>query len=180
MEFLSKTCVLWHRQFVVSFVPRLRNAFTKVFTDGAMASKFIKEHYQGAHKAFVTILKRYYTSSASSNFPKTIDDNYHLIASDVAFNTACTLLRSDKLEQRVAGIKEISEQLKNTRFGMLRRGLSDKDILARLIQHNILEQVFGGAESHVQLVQRGEELLRFMIDQREFNENEIRIVWNAA
>lgn len=32
----------------------------------------------------------------------------------------------------------------------------------------------------MQLVQRGEEILRFMIDQRQFNEQEISIVWNAA
>ena len=63
---------------------------------------------------------------------------------------------------------------------MMRRGLSDKELVDRLHQYNALEQVFAGKETHVQLVQRGEELLRFLIDQRAFNEPEIEIVWNAA
>jgi hypothetical protein len=60
-----------------------------------------------------------------------------------------------------------------------RKGLSDKDILHKLNEMQVLESIFGGAESHVQLVQRGEEVLRFLIDQKAFGEQEIRTVWDA-
>ena len=63
---------------------------------------------------------------------------------------------------------------------MVRKGLSDQEILHRLHKHNLLDAIFGGAESHVQLVQRGEEILKFLVDQKTFNEQEIRTVWQAA
>jgi hypothetical protein len=52
--------------------------------------------------------------------------------------------------------------------------------MKNLREMNVLDQIFGGAESHVQLIQRGEEILKFMIDQKAFNEPEIRTVWSAV
>lgn len=102
------------------------------------------------------------------------------MASNLAFVSACTLLKSEKLEQRVAGLKEINEQIRNTRFGIIRKGLSDAEILKKLNELNVLESIFGGAESHVQLIQRGEEILKFLLDQRAFDEPEIRTIWDAV
>ena len=111
LEFLSKTMPLWQKQFSCWFIPKLRFAFKQAMVGGAVLIKFHKDNFSGAHKALNTILKRYYTSVPSTNEAAklTIDDNYHSIAPDVLFTAACNLLRSDRLEQKVAGLKEINE-----------------------------------------------------------------------
>jgi len=104
---------------------------------------------QKVNKAFTSILKRFYTSSPSSSNPKNSEDNYHLISADIMFKVACSLLKSEKLAQRVSGLNEINEQLKNSRFGINRRGLSEKEMLTRLRGNNVLEIVFGASDLHV-------------------------------
>ncbi len=128
----------------------------------------------------MALLKRYYPSSPSSMLPKNIDDNYHLIYSDVNFKAYCTLLQSDRLEQRVAGLSKINDALGGTRVAYNRKGLSDPEILSRLRKYNILEKVFRGNESHVQLIQRSEEVLRFLIEQNDFRKTDIQNVWNSV
>jgi hypothetical protein len=49
-------------------------------------------------------LKRYYPSQPSGSSVRTLDDNYYLIEADMIFCVAITLLKSEKLEQRVAGL----------------------------------------------------------------------------
>lgn len=43
-----------------------------------------------------------------------------------------------------------------------------------------MEAVFEAKRSHVQLLQRGKDILWFLIDQNQFNEKEIRIVWSST
>lgn len=179
-EFLAKTMPLWHRQFAVDYIPRFRVAFEKYFSSMAITVKFHRDAFSSSIKSLTTILKRYYPSSPSSTTPKEVDDNYPLIQQNVSFLASITLLQSDKLEQRVAAMNQINEVLKGTRYSTYgRKGLTDKDILDRLLKNNVLSAIFGGAESHVQLVQRGEEVIRFLIDAKAFNEHEIRTVWRA-
>ena len=118
---------------------------------GVLQLKFNREHLVSAQKSFVNILKRYYPSSASGSIVKYLDDNYHLIESDLGFQIACNLLKSDKLEQRVTGINQINEQIK-PKFTAYRKGLSEKDMLQRLREQNVIEIIFGEKDSHVQLV----------------------------
>jgi|LauGreDrversion4_2_1035121.scaffolds.fasta_scaffold04400_3 hypothetical protein len=53
MEFLSKTLPLWHRQFAVDYIQKLRFAFERVFLSSSITNKFNKDHFSGAHKCFV-------------------------------------------------------------------------------------------------------------------------------
>ena len=66
------------------------------------SSKVRKEDLANTKKAFIDILKRYYPSKANV----TIDNilNYQYIEQDLGFHIACNLLKSEKLEQRVAGL----------------------------------------------------------------------------
>jgi hypothetical protein len=53
-------------------------------------------------------------------------------------------------------------------------------MLRKLTELRVLNSIFSGAESHVQLISRGEEILKFLVDQKAFNEPEIRTVWSAV
>ena len=44
----------------------------------------------------------------------------------------------------------------------------------------MIEVIFGEKDSHVQLVQRGLELIKFLVDQKDFNEQDLELVWAAA
>lgn len=61
---------------------------------------------------------------------------------ELNFNIGFSLLKSEKLEQRVQGLKEIVEQIKNTKF-TVRKVLSVKQVLNRLQECNIFETIFG-------------------------------------
>ena len=53
-------------------------------------------------------------------------------------------------------------------------------MLNRLREHNVVEVIFGEKESHVQLAQRSLELIRFLVDQKDFRERDLELVWNSA
>jgi hypothetical protein len=87
----------------------MRAIFERVITNSVLTVKFHRDFYKGALKSFTQLIKRYYTSSPGFDIPRSPDDNYHLISSTVGFVSACCLLRSEKLELRVAGLNEINE-----------------------------------------------------------------------
>jgi len=76
---------LFLKQFVAYYTPLLKDAFIKVMLGGVLQLKFNREHLISAQKSFVSILKRHYPSSASGHTVKFLDDNYHLIESDLGF-----------------------------------------------------------------------------------------------
>jgi hypothetical protein len=53
-------------------------------------------------------------------------------------------------------------------------------MLFRLREQNVTEVIFGEKDSHVQLVQRGLELIKFLVDQKDFTEKDLELVWNSA
>ena len=108
VEFLSKIYSLFTRQYVILFTPKIKDAFQSAIMSGSLKSSFNKDHLTSAQSNFEKILKRYYPSAPSGSTIKSLDDNYHLIASDAAFCIACTLLKSEKLEQRVSGLSQIN------------------------------------------------------------------------
>jgi hypothetical protein len=71
---------------------------------GPLKVNFVREHLTGAQANFTKLLKRYYPWAPSGSLIRTLDDNYHLIDADMIFCVAITLLKSEKLEQRVAGL----------------------------------------------------------------------------
>jgi len=103
-EFLAKINPLLARQFMVYFTPRFKNAFLKAIMSGPLKSSFNKDHLSGAQGNFTKLLKRYYPWHPSGSSVRTLDDNYHLIEADMIFSVAITLLKSEKLEQRVSGL----------------------------------------------------------------------------
>jgi predicted SpoU family rRNA methylase len=50
---------------------------------------------------------------------------------ELNFNVGFSLLKSEKLEQRVQGIKEIIEQIKGTKFSV-RKTLNAKQVMQKL------------------------------------------------
>lgn len=69
---------------------------------------------------------------------------------ELSFNLGFSLLKSEKLEQRVQGVKEIIEQIKNTKF-TTRMSLNARQVIARLKQSDIFESIFG-EKYHIQLI----------------------------
>lgn len=53
-------------------------------------------------------------------------------------------------------------------------------MLQRLREQNVVEVIFGEKDSHVQLVQRGLELIKFLVDQKDFTEKDLGLVWSSA
>ena len=58
--------------------------------------------------------------------------------------------------------------------------MTDREMLIRLREQNVIEVIFGDKDSHVQLVQRGLELIKFLVDQKEFTEKDLDLVWSMA
>jgi hypothetical protein len=108
MEFLKKVYPLLNRQFMVQYTPRLKDAVITIMMGGAMlSSKVRKEDLTNTKKAFIDILKRYYPSKANVAVDNLL--NYQYIECDLGFHMACNLLKSEKLDQRVAGLSQVNE-----------------------------------------------------------------------
>jgi len=85
-------------------------------------------------------LKRHYTVPAHSQ-----------IMGYLYLNVGLGLLKSDKLEKRIQGLKEIIEQIRNTRHGITRRSLHVKEVIDKVKEERVFELVFGESY-HIQLV----------------------------
>ncbi|CDW78148.1 ubiquitin carboxyl-terminal hydrolase family protein [Stylonychia lemnae] len=173
LDFLSKTQTLWHRQFMCKFIPLLREAaeYAVLHRDnkngGALQQKFTKESLLGVQKALQGVIRRYYTQ-----------EKYAQLMAEFNFNIGFQLLRSEKLEQRILGIKEIIDQIKNTKFAA-RKMISSKDVMKKLKTDNVFEQIFG-ENYHIQLIQRSQEIIKFYINEKEITEVEIDQIWQAT
>lgn len=53
-------------------------------------------------------------------------------------------------------------------------------MVKRLRDLNVMEIIFGDKDSHIQLVMRGLELVKFLVQQREFSQQYLELVWTAA
>ncbi len=53
-------------------------------------------------------------------------------------------------------------------------------MVKRLRDMNVMEIIFGDKDSHIQLVMRGLELVKFLVQQREFSQQYLELVWTAA
>jgi hypothetical protein len=99
------------------------------------------------------------------------------------FCVAITLLKSEKLEQRVAGLNQINSVIRPTTtyyYNQPQRGLDKSEMVKRLRDMNVMEIIFGDKDSHIQLVMRGLELVKFLVQQREFSQQYLELVWAAA
>jgi hypothetical protein len=82
------------------------------------------------------------------------------------FCVAITLLKSEKLEQRVAGLNQINSVIRPTTtyyYNQPQRGLDKSEMVKRLRDMNVMEIIFGDKDSHIQLVMRGLELVKFLV-----------------
>jgi hypothetical protein len=61
---------------------------------------------------------------------------------ELVLSVGFSLMRSDKLEQRIQGLKEVLEQIKNTRL-TARKSISAKDVMRKLKKENIFDNIFG-------------------------------------
>lgn len=169
---------------MVYFTPRFKDAFLKAIMSGPLKVNFNKDHLAGAQSNFTKLLKRYYPWHPSGSAVRTLDDNYHLIDSDMIFSVAITLLKSEKLEQRVSGLNQINSLIKPATsyyvVNSVQRGLDKQEMLQRLRERNVMEIIFGDKDSHVQLVMRGLELVKFLVHMKEFSKKDLELVWNAA
>ena len=97
-------------------------------------------------------MKRYYPSQASGSYLRTLDDNYYLIEADMIFCVPITLLKSEKLEQRVAGLNQISSVIRPTTnyyYNQPQRGLDKSEMVKRLRDIYVMEIIFGDKDSHI-------------------------------
>jgi hypothetical protein len=85
----------WHRQFAVSFIPRLREVFERIITNPNILKKFNYDCYQRLMTSYEYILRRHYPSSASCIFTKDIDDNYHKIMAHLSFLVASNMISAE-------------------------------------------------------------------------------------
>jgi hypothetical protein len=52
--------------------------------------------------------------------------------------------------------------------------------MVKLRDLNVIEIIFGDKDSHIQLVMRGLELVKFLVQQREVSQQYLELIWTAA
>ena len=66
------------------------------------------------------------------------------------FCVPITLLKSEKLEQRVAGLNQISSVIRpTTNYNQPQRGLDKSEMVKRLRDIYVMEIIFGDKDSHI-------------------------------
>lgn len=69
---------------------------------------------------------------------------------ELMFNVGFSLMKSEKLEMRIQGLKEVCEQIKGTKMS-IKKTMNAKDVMAKLKKENIFELIFG-EHYHIQLI----------------------------
>ena len=65
------------------------------------------------------------------------------------------------------------------RHGSNRKNLTAKDVINKLKEENVFNEIFG-AKYHIQLVQRADELIQHLLYEKEFSDVELGYLWSAT
>lgn len=103
--------------------------------------------------------------------------NNHFLHELEDFSITCSIkfLKSTSLDKRIQAIKTLVDIIKTSK--------ADKDKSIRVLkiieEHKVFNEIFG-ANSHIQLINKSQELLEIMIQEDKLSDNELEIIWNAT
>jgi len=96
----------------------------------------------------------------------------------LAYNIGFSLLKSDKLEKRISGFREINYQIKQQKFSA-KKLITTSEVLQLIRDNNLFENIFG-EKYHIQLIQRSKDLIQYMNSEKLLGEEEIKWMWEAS
>ena len=94
---------------------------------------------------------------------------------DFSITLSIKLLKTNSLDKRIQAIKTIVELVKNSSDSKPK----NEKILKLIDENNVFNEIFGH-NSHIQLINKSQELLEIMIKSDRLSENEFELIWNAT
>ena len=170
MDWIGKVFPMYHRDFAAKFIPDIKNAVQNAILNAPEASirNVRREKIEGIVGRLNDLLKRVF------NYEQREIEIEHL-----NLDIVLMCLKSNFLERRIQGIKSLAETLTNLKYSKNNRVSADY-MLEWLEKHKILELIFDPKSYHVQIIQRSKEILKFLIVEDKFSQEQLDLFWRAT
>ena len=173
-ELIAGPINLYHRLFVSSelkmFLEAVQNYLQSV--SGKELQWLKKERIDGALSTIKDIMSRVYTKKKKNE-----------LINEQKISFATCLLKSNKLERRIQAVRTIADICKPSELffeGITHHKVNDNPALTRILKvSEFIKEVFG-KHSHIQLVQRSTDILKFMFPNSKITEADFNIIWDCC
>lgn len=171
-ELMAAPTNLYHRLFVRSgikdFVEAVAVYVQTVSVEQLQGLK--KEGLDAAFNMLEDLLTRVYTNRQKA-----------AVFTELKVSFAICLLKTDKLERRIQAVRMIGDICRASGFlyeGIVQHG--DNSALSRILKVSpFIAEVFG-KRSHIQLIQRSTDILRYILPHSEISQSDFNTIWNCC
>jgi len=177
LDIISAPHKLYHRLYVTEkisvFVKNVMKYMSNIPEEQLRCVK--KEKLDSFLTRMDDLMRRVYTA-------KTKGENSIMLRMGISIS----LLRSDQLERRIQAIRLIAETCKSAKASQeafVQSNLptaNDSQVLANLLQvPQIIEEIFG-KRSHIQLIQRSTDILKFILLYSKITKEDFNVIWDCC
>lgn len=166
LSLVSLPAVVYHRQVMADYAPRLIEAGTKrLLSAPDRALRDVRrEHIEAIVKAVDSLGKRVLEK------PEREEKNEVL-----GLEVALLCLNSAYMERRIQGIRDLNQLIKNYRTSSTR--LTGRFLVDWMQEHGLFEVLFDVKKTHLQLIQRSDEVLKLLLSEDRLEEGLLMKLW---
>ena len=177
IELMASPHNLYHRAYIIEAVaPFVENVFNYMAEIPDEQLRNVKrEKLDYAIAQMELLFRRTYTAKTKSE---------QGIRLKVAI--ALSLLRSELLERRIQAIRLLAETCKSAKasqvatYQSIYPSQNDSAILSSLLQvSQVIEEIFG-KRSHIQLIQRSVDILKFFLQNSKISRDDFNVIWDCC
>lgn len=177
LELVTGPRQLYHRMFVIEKIVPFVELMIKYMSDipEIELRSVKKKRLEDALSNIEGLMHRVYTAKTK---------NQHLIT--LKMKVSISLLRTDQLERRIQAIKLIAEACKSAKASQenyIQSNLpvaNDSEILSSLLEvPQLIKEIFG-KRSHIELIRRSTEILKFILSCSKITKEDFNIIWDCC
>ena len=177
LDIMSGPSNLYHRKFVIEYIAPFVEGVIKYMSaiPDEQLRNVSREKLDLALNQMDLLMRRVYTAKTKG------EQSIRL-----KVGIALSLFMSEQLERRIQAIRLIAETCKSAKEAQLASHDStlptanDNIVLGKLLQvPQVIEEIFG-KRSHIQLIQRSTEILKFFLLNSNITKNDFGVIWECC
>jgi hypothetical protein len=169
LSLVSLPAVVYHKTVIAEFAPKLiAVSKRRLLSAPARALRDVRrEHIEAIVKAVDNLSRRVVEKGER-------EKQIEILRLEVAL----LCLNSSYMERRIQGIRDLNQIIKNTRISSSR--FTGQFLVEWMQTHGVFEVLFDPKKTHLQLVQRCDEILKLLLQEDMLDEELLQLFWGLA
>lgn len=89
-------------------------------------------------------------------------------------------LRSNFLERRITGIKDLNLLIKNNTLYASSKTFTTEFLIDWMVQNDVFAAIWDHRRTHVQIVQRSNDIFKLLLKENKLNEDLLKLFWSLS